>query len=233
MAKKKLVKKAASRKAAKSSENKYLPTLLIVLVSILILMGLLMWRNKMRAEKYGEMQKQATNETQHYQLDTDNDGVYTDAKYGVKFEYPKEIFKYQMDHYTKDNYSSISWDTLPDGTSYLGGIDEGSYMGFFVNEIPINFDLLYSSSIGRQNAVGEISEHRTKKIRNIALNGGIGMVYEVYPEIDEASESTPYYAAWKKGNNTFWLVVSTNDKLKAVQYKKIFDSIVSSFKFTN
>jgi hypothetical protein len=231
--------KKSTRK--KVSQKSYLPTLLIVFVSVLIVLGLLNARNKRVEMQRIQIQKQmAAQKLIEYPLDTENDGVYTDYKYGFTFKYPKDVFKYQMERYAKDNsdYAEISWDKLEDGSSYIGGIKEGAYIRFRVNSDPISkedkqrdFEHIYSSPVGVVNSKTPTMEYETKKIRNLSIKGVQGMIYDDL--VDYSYGNIHYFAAWKKDDNTFWLTVSTNNKDESAKYKKMFEDIVSSFKFIN
>ncbi len=228
MAKKKLVKK----------EKNYLPTLLIILVSLLIVMGLLHWRNERIEEKSMMMQKQMAQNPIDYLKDTDNDGVYTDAKYGFTFKYPKDVFKYQNGPSFQANLSEVYWDNQSDKASYLGGNKEGAYMRFYVNNADASietmqnrFQDIYDHSVGTPNPQTKELEILANKLKNLSVPNGLGMTYI---SVDPRSpKSGAYSAAWMKDGNTYWLDVISNSGDKNGVYKKVFDSIVSSFKFTN
>lgn len=178
-----------------------------------------------------------------YPIDTENDGVYTDFKYGVRFKYPKDIFIYQDGTNVKDDATYVYWDKLEDGSSYAGGNEEGAHVRFQVNNIGMakesirhRFQDIYSHDIGVVNPKDDVVEFETRKLRNLEIERGLGMIYErleehaVYDEMGKYYSSGPeyFFAAWRKGDDTFWLTVSTNNKEEKDQYKKIFDDMVAS-----
>jgi len=234
------MKRLRAGKAAKvqKSNNSNL-ILLIVLISISFTAAVVFWKES----QAGKISKLITpnlvnpktnispTPTNSYQIDNENDGVYTDLKYGVYFVYPSEIFKYQKNLFEEGKYRSIYWDKLEDGSSYLGANKDGADLDFIINGLPYSFDKLYNSQEGVMLPKGFAGEHKLKKIRNLKISGGYrGIVYDIFPEIIDTPAIT-YRAAWKKGDNTFWLTVSTNNKNESMQYKKIFDDIISSFEF--
>jgi hypothetical protein len=228
MAKKKTGKKANLR-TLKPSENKYLPMLLIILVSILILMGLLMWRNRMRAEKYEMVQKQisqSSEPTQSYQVDTVNDGVYTNSQYGFTFKYPKDTFKYQVpatNHVNEDGWFKQEWfPTMKSDDLYLYTEIGKSYDNKY--RYPEAKKLILDQSVGDRD-VDYI--HRLKPLNNTIPNG---VFY--YWEIDMSTELKRiiyiYSVSWEKEGTVITVSLgSPNKKLLESKYN-IFRDVANS-----
>jgi hypothetical protein len=228
MAKKKSVKKVNQR-TAKPSENKYLPMLLIVLVSVLVVMGLLMWRNKMRAEKYEMMQKQVSQNlkpTQSYQLDTNNDGVYTNSQYKVKFSYPNKIFTNQtkyVDYLNTSGWAQQEWT----GKSLVLGFtvgNKGSASPEYSHENLLN--MKDDQTIGKQG----LNYIQKLKNSNTVIPGSV--LY--YNELDNSTEvksiSYSYFFSWKdpSNGNSYSISLWSDNKKTLDDNRSLFIKIINS-----
>ena len=209
----------------------FLPPVVLTVVVI----GFVLINKQLQNNIYDNKLKLTSTESQN-PVDEVNDGVYVDDKYGVKFNYPNDIFKYQKDPYEKGDYRNVYWDKLEEGNSFLGGNLAGGHIRLAINSDPKSrednlndFEHIYSSPVGVTISRTPTMEFETRKIRNLSTKGAVGMVYDDF--IEYSYGTVHYFAAWKKGEDTFWLVVSTNNKDENDQYKKIFDDIVASFEF--
>lgn len=225
MAKEKTVRRSSVKKE-KAPVNSRLPILSIILFSILVLLGLLVVRNRI-AEKEYQMMKQHIEEETSNNLDTENDGVYYDYTYGFMFTYPKETFIVQR--YPKNPGQMFWYVSESDSQS---AFPEGEWLSLHVNEGErVNdFNTMYNEPVGKKN-----KEFSTIKLQEFDLDLGRGMLY-TFDKTNSIKTSVPayqYHAAWEIEGNTVWLTLNMEKPDTGEKFEKIFRDIATSFIFTN
>jgi hypothetical protein len=232
MAQKKSVKRTSSKKVVRAPKKSYLPTLLIVFVSVLIVLGLLKVRNKRTEMQSLQIQEQMeAQQLIEYPMDTENDGVYTNSQFGFKFKYPEEILKYQApvtNYLNSDGWLKQEWS--PDKYSETYGL----YL-----EIGESYDNKYTYEEAKKLSIDEsIGDrdvdyiHRLKPLNNTIPNG---IFY--YWELDTSTELKrifyTYSVSWTKGNTVITVGLgSSNKKLLESKYN-IFKDVVNSTELLN
>jgi hypothetical protein len=216
----------------------------LIITTTVVVIGLLVWKYRGNEEirlvsNNSNVEQQATIiSKQDYILDTENDGVYTDYKYGIRFKYPSDVFKYQTGAEEIEESIHVYWDNSEDGASYVGGNLEGAYIDFHVNNAGISkkgtvhrFRDIYSHPVGASNPREEPVEFESNKLKELPVKDGLGMIsISTDPRSTESGRAV-YSAAWLKGDNTYWLTLVSNSRDKYGSYKMSFDNIVASFAF--
>jgi len=163
-----------------------------------------------------------------YPVDKENDGVYTNYKYGYKFEYPVDKFEQ-----THSSDITAVWDLNTDADSVQK------------SEMPIQLD------VGRENNFREIyeqlytQENKTLETRKFILtklgtedNNGLRMMrvfWETPPEL-AVGPTTEYQVLWFRQDASvikLRLIASPVDEQALRQYKDLLWEIADSFEFIN
>lgn len=171
---------------------------------------------------------------QEIPIDTENDGIYTDLKYGFTFNYPREIFVSQRQPRTiTEHASQMFWYSSERDSN--SAFPEKPWIDLRVNHVTMSkerlvtdFNKIYNQSIGKLS-----SETGATKLRELSINEGKGMVFKIEKKEDADVVPYTYLAAWLRGEDTIWLGLNINDSTTYSNYEKIFNSIVVSFTFTD
>src|SRR6266496_3769977 len=85
-----------------------------------LLIGVIVLAHKQKSARLSVTQNSPTpTSSQQYPVDAVNDSVYTNYKYGFKFEYPKEIFKVKPSNTMPDNNGTLKREWLSDYSNNL------------------------------------------------------------------------------------------------------------------
>lgn len=161
---------------------------------------------------------------QEYPIDEVNDGVYTNYKYGFRFEYSNEFFSKQMPFSgTYQRWSSLSGEYAEDVI-----LDASASEGKPGNKGIYDFWNDVSEILPGETAL----EGSVIKISNIDRDNVRG-VYYFYktPSTYETELSYGYVAEWHDGNITYYVSMTSGNKEKVLQNKSHFDQVVDSFEF--
>lgn len=165
------------------------------------------------------------------QVDTLNDGVYTNNEYEISFEYPNEVFTNQLDLFHPKN---------------IGLIQQEWYAEQLRDELFLTIAIRYKihkerydylqHSISSKLALGEEYKHTDGSIRRIGthfLNGSEGIISMTEVERLNGTTIFSYLITCEQDSVLYSLSISSNDMEKLEQYYGTFHEIVDSLEIAD
>ena len=155
---------------------------------------------------------------------------YVNPEHKISFKYPKNIFVYHDTSTPETQY----WSNKPNGGAPLElGVD-GVWLNMSFSDPGFTMTMFYKNIINDLAINESISQSAVTKLSNIETDGIKGATYfQGTPENFVGEKAYSYEAVWIKGENVYRLSLSAFSKQRLKEYKKTFDQILSTFKFTN
>lgn len=216
----------------KGLEKKEILTYFAGAIALLLLAFIFSNYSRTSQEKVDQTTMAPTETTK--QEDTVNDGVYTNYKYGFKFEYPEEIFVSQNVY-----GSSGMWFIDEETSSPMAVGVTGVWMDLVIRDFESDKPGDYEYQRGHDRIFnrlyelepGEVSSWNAKVISKINA-GDVKRIKYYYETLPGREYSVSYFAWWKKAGLpviSLGLAANNNDTLSL--YRNDFDKIVESFEF--
>ena len=178
---------------------------------------------------------------QNVNLDSVNDGLYSNYEYGFSFMYPQETFITQYGPKTMlgkaGSEHNVQWYTLESDSE--SAFKKEPWLLLRVNHVTISkndlvndFNRIYALTIN-EDSVTQIHAYEARKIRVVSIKGGKGVVYSREFTRKDTIPEPPYgyHAVWLKGDDVIWLDLVMQEEDTNLTYEKIFDDMVESFVF--
>ena len=200
-----------------------------------VLIGIIASSNKQKLTKYSVPKDSPTYITPQFTADTIIDGVYENNKYGFRFSYPKEIFKYQDPKKTSEQ----EWINMDPQSSmfdshnalYLYAKVIDNYKGAYANFENTLYENAINVPVGAK-LLDEKGLELGVKLRNLSSNGIEGVYY--YYKIPVGAESIKnhiYRAEWLKDNKVIAVYMLSQNKEILTKNKQLFDKLIGTLEF--
>lgn len=154
-------------------------------------------------------------------VDKDENGVYTNYKYGFKFEYPNDKFK------------MVHPDAISLRREWIYQVDENQYIQLNVFQLnEFFYDELYELKPGETMKVkhGVLTNLKSQDFGHAKL---VVAKAEIFPSVETESASG-YSAVWlRERDNSISLEIYDFLAKETEETKILFDQIVNSFEFIN
>lgn len=212
-----------------------------VVVYIIISFGL-----QERFKPTSQQQPLPANNQEGFRIDTENDGIYTNYKYGFKFEYSIDSFPF-----TRANEDSVKFyesrfvpkdtafeDWIGEGMWLYAGVAEEKYRQFSLEEFeknknrPLN-EPYYLDEFFKDKPEREWPYDNNVKIEDITTDGLEGFILYSYPTGGGGGTEPAYgyKASWRKGDIVITVgVYDRNDSRKDILLR-IIQKVTNSMDF--
>ena len=229
----------AKKKVNLSVEHRKLIYLLVTIA--VIVSGGLAFINSNRKD-ISSNPRNSISEQNQPSRDTENDGVYTNEKYGFSFTYPADIFQYQNNGSTSTHWLSearIDGSPNPITTS-----DNAVSLRLIIRDDEfVEYDADGSNYMERHKKLfeefekleeGQKSSWGAEKLSQLNTDSYRRVIFHYKTPLNRPTEKTEYYGAWWHKNNYPVIVLeySAGSSEALSKNKALFETVVDSFKFT-